>query len=376
MIEQIWLFTLAVFFVAVNGLTTLSYAASLGFALKPTAFAYFVGVIGNLLTGSVTPISAQAATLTFSGFLKNINQRTGALIIGAVGMVLLGMFGGVTAITAFVGQPVIFGMMAGVGLMLAGVSLDMLKQNPRTGAISFVAGLFMWAWTRDLVYVVASAVTLSSLDFIFIQKKRVDIQAIALANGQNVDNIQSDDHRFWTKAFWEEFKVLKPRFDLTAIFYALGFMCIAIGTNIAFGNVTAGIAGTTQNPDHLTMISGLADIASALFGGAPIAAIISGTAAAPWPVAAGIAMMLLVGILLFLGLMTRIAKYVPAQSIAGFLFVIGFFSTFLTNVNNAFATGYNAQVAFAMGVTALTKNPFFGLLAGLAIRQFGFVFGL
>jgi len=51
-------FILAVAAVIINGVPQLLYAQARGFALKPAGFAYLVGGFGNLLTGSVTPISS------------------------------------------------------------------------------------------------------------------------------------------------------------------------------------------------------------------------------------------------------------------------------------------------------------------------------
>ncbi len=75
--------------------------------------------------------------------------------------------------------------------------------------------------------------------------------------------------------------------------------------------------------DHLTLISSLADIGSSFFGGAPVESIISATANAPHPVWAGVAMMVVVGVILLSGLLPKIGNYVPSSSIAGFLFVLG-----------------------------------------------------
>ncbi|MCL2593049.1 MAG: xanthine/uracil permease [Defluviitaleaceae bacterium] len=378
MLNDLWVFVLAVFFVAINGITQLSWAASLGFAMKPTAFAYMIGVAGNVLTGSVTPISGQSATLTTVSFIKKINQRVAALILAGVAMAILGAFGLIERISDFAGPAVVFGMMAGVGIFVSGVGIDMLKQDKRTGIISMVSALAIFALTRDLVYTIAGSVMLATLDFAVIQKKRMDLGAIAKENGHDADSLETENFRFWTKKYWSEFKIIKPDFfSLTTLMWAAGFMCLHIGTNIAFGRATAGIAGTTQNLDHLTVINGLADIPSVMFGGAPLGAIISGTASAPWPVLAGIIMMLLCAVLLLLGLVTKMCKYIPTQSIAGFLFVLGFFMTFMPNVRNAFATGNIAEAAVAMSITALTKNPFIGLVAGIAVRYIGYQwFGL
>ena len=57
-------FALAVIAVIINGVPQLLYAQARGFAIKPAGFAYLIGSFGNLLTGSVTPISSQAETIT------------------------------------------------------------------------------------------------------------------------------------------------------------------------------------------------------------------------------------------------------------------------------------------------------------------------
>ena len=388
MFNDVGLFTVAVIFVALNGLTQLAWAASMGFKMKPTAFAFLVGAVGNLVTGSITPISGQSSILTVSSFAKNMNERIAALLIAVIVMVPLGLTGAVSAIADFAGPTVVMGMMAGVGLLVSGISFGMWQQARRTGTIAFVSALaahvLFLGHQHALVFVIAISVTLASLDYCLLQKdpetgkigRRVDLLKMARAEGYEGDMAQNDNPRFWTKEYWEDFKLMKPRFGFNAIYFALAFISLNIGTNIAFGNITAGFAGTTQNIDHLTVINSLADIPSVIFGGAPVGAIISGTAAAPWPVAAGIVMMLLCAILLLLGLMTRAIKYVPVQSIAGFLFIIGFFSTFVPNLRNAFAAADGSpmgqvEAVTAMAITALTKNPFLGLAAGISIRFIG-----
>jgi len=389
-------FIVAVIFVSINGLTMLAWAAAQGYKMKPTAFAFIVGAVGNLITGSVTPISGQSSILTVSHFMKRMNERVAALLIAVVVMVPLGIFGGVTRIAEWAGNPVIWGMMAGVGLMVTGISFDMIKQAKRTAIISLVSALATHAFfvympfspetmRHALVYVIAVSVTLPTIDFVFIQKKRVNIASMATDAGYEGDMTQNENPKFWTKEYWADFKIVKPKFSLYAIMFALAFISLNIGTNIAFGNITAGFAGETQNMDHLTVINSLADIPSVLFGGAPVGAIISATAASPAPVIAGVVMMLFCALLLLLGLMIKAVKYVPVQAIAGFLFIIGFFSTFVPNLRNVFFLGppphlninpgvtplASAEAATAMAVTALTKNPFLGLVAGVAVRYVG-----
>ena len=388
MFQDVWVFSIAVVFVAVNGLTMLAWAAAQGYKMKPTAFAFLVGAIGNLLTGSITPISGQSSILTVSHFMKNVNERIGALLIAVIVMIPLGLTGAVTSIADYAGPAVVNGMMAGVGLMVAGITIDMLKQSKRTGIISFVSALATYVFflgnPHTLVYVIAVSVTVATIDFVFFQTdpetgkkgRRIDLLKASQADGYEGDMAQNDNPKFWTKEYWDDFKIMKPKFGFYAFYFALAFISLNIGTNIAFGNITAGFADTTQNMDHLTVINSLADIPSILFGGAPVGAIISATAAAPWPVMAGVVMMLFCALLLLLGLMTRAVRYVPVQAIAGFLFIIGFFSTFVPNLGRAFGTGYTAQASVAMALTALTKNPFIGLVGGILVRYIGLHFGL
>lgn len=388
MLQDVGLLAMAVVFVAINGLTMLAWAAAQGYKMKPTAFAFLVGAVGNLLTGSITPISGQSSILTVSHFMKNVNERIAALLLAVVIMIPLGLTGSVTRIADFAGPAVVQGMMAGVGLMVAGITIDMLKQAKRTGIIAFVSALathvIFLGDTNALVYVIAISVTLATLDFVLLQKdpdtgkrgRRVDLLSMAEKDGYVGDMAQNDNPKFWTKEYWADFKIMKPKFGFAAFYFALAFISLNIGTNIAFGNITAGLAGATQNMDHLTVINSLADIPSVLFGGAPVGAIISVTASSPWPVMAGVMMMLFCALLLFLGLMTKAVKYIPVQAIAGFLFIIGFFSTFVPNLGRAFATGYTAQASAAMAITALTKNPFLGLVAGVLVRYIGSYFGL
>ena len=410
MFNDVTTLVIAVVFVAINGLTMLAWAAAQGYKMKPTAFAFLVGAVGNLLTGSVTPISGQSSILTVSHFMKNVNERVAALLLAVLVMVPLGLTGSVTRIADFAGQPVLWGMMAGVGLMVMGISFDMLKQARRTGIISLVSALATYAVfviatepgtprnPHALVYVIAVSVTLATIDFVFLQKdpetgkrgRRVNLLKMAEDAGYEGDMEQNENPKFWTKQYWEEFKIMKPKFTINAIYFALAFICLNIGTNIAFGNITAGFAPPeiTQNMDHLTVINSLADIPSVILGGAPVGAIISATAAAPWPILAGVLMMLLCALLLFLGLMTKAVRYVPVQAIAGFLFVIGFFSTFVPQLRLVFfappagvlrdyVTSMDmVQASTAMALTALTKNPFIGLVGGIAVYYVGSFFFL
>ena len=371
-------FLLAVVAVIINGVPQLLYAQARGFAIKPAGFAYLIGAFGNLLTGSVTPISSQAETITVASVKKDLRNNVSSILVAALLMVVLGLCGGITFIADFAGPAVVAGMMSGVGLMLAGVTLDMFGQEKRTTIISVISALVAYViFLNDgnkVVWTIFISVVVSTVDFLFLQKRRVDMSTLVEDGREALE--MSTEWRFWKKEYWADFKLIKPTINLTVIMGALSLMMLNIGANISFGGITASIAGTEQNYDHLSIINSLADIPSALFGGPPIEAIISGTAGAPWPVACGVVFMLATGILILTGLISRLGKYLPAQSISGFLFVIGLIMTFAPNLSTVAASENSMSGFIALGVTAWSKNPFLGMVAGILISFFGSYIGL
>lgn len=377
-IHSIGPFVLAVIAVIINGVPQLLYAEARGFALKPAGFAYLVGAFGNLMTGSVTPISAQAETITVASIKKNLRNNVSSILLAAVIMVLLAAMGGVTKISEFAGAAVTAGMMSGVGLILAGVSWDMFTQEKRTALVSIVSAIAAYAIflnsPNKVVWTIFISVTVSTLDFLFLQKRRVDLSKVIEEGREQVS--MSTEWRMWKKEYWSDFKLIKPTLNASVILGALSLVMLNIGANISFGGITASIAGTTQNFDHLSLVNSLADFPSALFGGPPIEAIISGTAGAPWPVLCGIVFMFVTGIIILMGLIGRLGRYLPSQSIAGFLLMIGFALTFAPNLTSVAASDHPMSGYIALGVTAWSKNPFLGMVAGVAVRYLGSFIGL
>lgn len=371
-------FLLAVVAVIINGVPQLLYAEARGFALKPAGFAYLVGAMGNLLTGSVTPISAQAETITVASIEKNLRNNVSSILLAAVLMLVLAALGGVTKIADFAGVAVTAGMMSGVGLILAGVSWDMYKQEKRTALISILSAILAYALflnsPNKVVWTIFISVAISTADYLLLQKRRVDLSKVMEEGREQLK--MSTEWRMWKKEYWSDFKLIKPTLNTTVILGALSLVMLNIGANISFGGITASIAGTTQNFDHLSLVNSLADFPSALFGGPPIEAIISGTAGAPWPVLCGIVFMAVTGILVLIGLVGRLGKYLPSQSIAGFLLMIGFALTFAPNLSAVTSSDQPMSGYIALGVTAWSKNPFMGMVAGVLVRYLGAYIGL
>ena len=352
---------LAAIGVVLNGIPQGLLALSMGFASVPTALGFGVGVIGCLLLGSVAPISFQAETIVLAGTMgKNMRERLSMVFFAGVTMAALGACGLLTAIVNFAGETVLNAMMAGVGLVLTKLALGMMKENKLVGITSVVTAVLVYFFLgQNLVYTIVISLVVSS--------------AAAKLAGQDIGG------GVGTAEKMGRLKLEKPIFNLSVLRGALALACLTVGANIAFGSITGGIAGASQNVDHLTIYSGLADAVSALFGGAPVEAIISATAGAPHPVTAGVLMMGIMAVILFCGLLPKIGKYVPSQSIAGFLLIPGAVVTVPGNAAAAFAgtgAGDTIVAGVTMGVTAFT-DPFFGMLAGTALKLlFGAGLGL
>ena len=352
---------LAAIGVVLNGIPQGLLALSMGFASVPTALGFGVGVIGCLLLGSVAPISFQAETIVLAGTMgKNMRERLSMVFFAGVTMAALGACGLLTAIVNFAGETVLNAMMAGVGLVLTKLALGMMKENKLVGITSVVTAVLVYFFLgQNLVYTIVISLVVSS--------------AAAKLAGQDIGG------GVGTAEKMGRLKLEKPIFNLSVLRGALALACLTVGANIAFGSITGGIAGASQNVDHLTIYSGLADAVSALFGGAPVEAIISATAGAPHPVTAGVLMMGIMAVILFCGLLPKIGKYVPSQSIAGFLLILGAVVTVPGNAAAAFAgtgAGDTIVAGVTMGVTAFT-DQFFGMLAGIALKLlFGAGLGL
>lgn len=348
---------LAALSVILNGLPQGLLALSFGFASVPTALAFVVGALGSLAFGVVAPISFQAETITLAGTMgKNMRERLSMIFFGAAVMALIGMFGLLEKIVVFIGPVITSGMMAGVGIMLARVSIDMARKNKVIGFSSIGIGFLTYMITKDLVYTISVSVIVSS------------IIALILKQDSKINIVERE------KIVLQKF-IVNPN----VIRGAMAMVCLNIGANIAFGKITGEIAQSNVNIDHLSIYSSLADMASSLFGGGPVESIISATGSAPHPLFSGVLMMSLMAVILFAGLLPKIGRFIPSESIAGFLFVLGAIVTVPINAAAALSGG-NIPAGSIIGgltmtITAIT-DPFLGMLAGLIFKLLTGAFGM
>lgn len=340
---------LAALGVVLNAIPQAIMAMNFGFAMIPTAIAYLIGIGGCLAYGSALPISMQAETIAMAGTMgKNIRERLSMILYAGAAMVLFGLLGVLNDIVAFAGNSVISAMMAGVGVILTKTALNLAKEDKLSGWVSIIVGLLVYLFTQNLVYTIVISVAVSSI-VTYLKCGATDI-----SEGQ-------EKYKFGIK---------KPVVNFNVIRGSLSLMCLTIGANIAFGGISASMFNGEANVDALTVYSGLADAVSALLGGAPVESIISSTGAAPHPMTAGILMMVIMAAILFTGLLPKIARYVPSQSIAGFLFVLGAFVTVPGNVFSAF-NGADVAGVMSGGITLVVtavSDPFVGLVAGIIVK--------
>lgn len=341
---------LAAIAVVVNGLPQALLALTYGFGVFPTALGFLVGSIGMLLTNQIAPISFQAEAIVLAGKMgEDRNERLNIVFFTGIVMSIIGLLGFLQPTIDFIGPAILNGMMAGVGITLAKVSIDMFKSNSMVTIVSIsVALLTYFLSNNNLVYTIVASVFISSLAWIVINrnKNKTDVEDTDLSN--------------------EQFKPLKLNLNLKILRKVLALTTLQIGGNIAYSSVTGSLADTTVNIDYITLYSGLADSVSAFFGGGPVEAIISGTAVAPNPKISGLIMMLLMAALLLTKILPKIAKYVPNESIAGFLFILGSIVVFPNNI----LLGIESNPITASVTTIVTagSDPFLGMIAGIIVR--------
>ena len=340
---------LAAIGVVINGIPQGILALSLGFAAFPTAIAFGFSAIANAVTGSVAPISFQVESITVAGALGgNKRERISIILWAALIMTVIGLFGWMNHLVAFMGTDITSGMMAGVGFILARTAIRMTQKNVDVGWLSMIVALIVYLFTKNLVYTILLSVLISTLYSVYYKKAEIE-----LPEGVGTQKLT----------------LMKPMFSRKILRGALALACLNIGSNISFGMITGSMTGNDVNPvniDVLTVVSSLADLFSSAFGGAPLESIISATGSAPHPVFSGVLMMSIMALILATGILPKLGKFVPTESIAGFLFILGAFVTVSGNIQPAVAES-PVVGSVTMVVTALF-DPFFGMLAGIMIK--------
>lgn len=335
--------------VVLNGIPQGIMAMTLGFAVFPTTFSFIFASAINGAFQSVAPLSFQAESLALTSKLgQNLRERISIIFGGSLIMTLIGLSQTLTKIVNLLGNDVISAMMAGVGIMLARIGLNMTKEN-KSGIVSLCIALVVYLISKDLVWTICLSVLGATLYAVIFEKYHVSLPDYVCAR---------------------KFIFTKPQCNLKIIRGALSLACLNIGANLSYGLITGQMTGIKPNPVNLNLLTttqALADMGTSLLGGAPVETIISATASAPEPVISGILMMLIMAFILVTGLLPKLGQFVPSSSIAGFLFILGAFVTFPENAAVALGSSHLTIAALTLIVTALV-DPFFGLVTGAFLK--------
>jgi len=337
-------------------------AVSYGFLLMPSALGYLVGVIGAFLSGSVTPVSFMYESMVLSwGMSKVFKERIGMILFAAALTGFMGVFGLPEIIVNSIGNEIFLGMLAGVGVYLAKVGLDISLVERFVGIPTFIVAILVQIITEDLFLTVSISVFFGIVLNIFGRK--MGYLKTKFKKKSSLKN--------WSfiKEFRKEFKFVMPIFNKKSIVGGLALSALTIGGNIAYTAANAQISSTGATYNHSTVISAIADFVSSIFGGANMELIVTPTAAAPDAYISGIIFMVLASFVLLSGLVHKLVNIFPLSSMGGYLFAIGGLVILPYNAVDAYGAGNPIVVSITLSITAIS-NPFWGILAGCCAKFF------
>lgn len=395
---------------------------SLGWAAKPTGIGFIIGLIFLLGFRSFVPVSFEVESLTI---VSRIAKRQWHVMIYAVmlaGIIgaILGSFGAYSSIVQFIGPAVQYGMMTGVGIILSIVAIDLIKENRLVGIISAGSAFIIFFATQfdpsnNLIYALAGSVAISvvvgrfrKFEPILPDARREKLfmilpirhmgqlfrsyaahQEIAMTEPSaetSIENTKSKTDNIdetktlqkspaWTRGGRPVLiKKLTKMDKFLIVRAALSLLALRVGTSIAYPSIDADLAHTQTVTgsgvsvfDATNIMAGLSGFGSAFFGGSPIEPIITGTAAAPNPMVSAAIMMAIAAVILLFGLIGRAARYIPIQSVTGFLLVLGALVIFPSNAPAAMKADPIVGGVSAV-VTGATMDPFIGMIAGLIVK--------
>ncbi|MHB9109497.1 MAG: hypothetical protein ACYDCO_20785 [Armatimonadota bacterium] len=360
------------------------YAVRHGFSARAAGLGYLLGAIIGWLYGVVTPVTFTVESITIA--TKEAKSRPQILYIvalSAVPSIILGLLGWYSAFIAWLNPAVIGGVIAGVGIILTRVGVTYLQEKPTIAGASTLAGAAAYFLTGNLVYVIIAAVLAGTLVAHYLPPK---YRLGEKGNGQNANGQQGENgeqgqsreaqngndtnsengggdeeakDRFGFMGFnWGEM------FSRSVLIGAFSVFALRTGAVFSYATVNAELADHPPAFDGVTVMAGVASLASALFGGSPVETTPAPMAAAPQPVFSTVLFMFLMAGIAFFGLVRRVGEYVPLQAIAGFLIVLGIpviMPNQLPLVLDDLVPG-----ATALAVTALS-NPFYGIILGMAV---------
>lgn len=341
---------LAVLGQSLNSISQGVMAMGLGFSMTASAWAFAIAAVLSVVFTNVVPLSFQAESLALIGTIgEDSRERRHILIWSSILLLLVGMTSFSNWLADFAGEQVLAGMMAGVGLMLSKIGWQNIQDERAVGYSSLAIALVVYLVTGNLAWTVVASVLGSSL--VYYVMYRDDIKKSATETADQLE------------------KPIKPVLSFKIARGVLSFVTLNIAGNLSYGLITGQMTGITPNPaniNHMNIIEGISNFVSALFGGAPVGGVISATGAAPHPVFANVLMTALIAFVMFIKLLPKMSHYIPKESLAGFLFILGVFVVFPDNAVAALTAG-SLVGGLTIILTAIT-DPFMGLMAGIILQ--------
>ena len=350
-----------------DGMAEGMYALRHRFSARAASIGYAIGAALGWFYNVVTPITFTVESITIATRMaRKPPQILYIVALSAVPSIVLGLLGLYSSFVSFLDAAVVAGVIVGVGVILAGVGVDYLRDRPVVAVPAALGGVLAYALTDNLVVVIfASMVAGTAARYALPERWQ---PAVDDQPGDNGDDGQDDGGRQRDASGDRGLHLIPLRWrDMVArpvLVGAFSLFALRTGAVVSYSRVNAQLAGQDPALDGLTVIAGVGSLASGLLGGPPIETTPAPMAATPQPVFSTVLFMALMAVLTFAGLVGRLGRHVPLQAIAGFLLVVGIpviMPENLPTVAQAPLAGGTALV-----VTALS-NPFYGLLAGQAI---------
>ncbi|MDO4477940.1 MAG: hypothetical protein Q4B73_02720 [Lachnospiraceae bacterium] len=332
-----------------NGVAAMLLAVSLGFGSVPTAMLFIVGGIGMAIFGEITPVLIQSELIVLAAaFGKDRDERLSICVWAGVITTILGVTGVVERVVNFIGDNILYGIMAGVGIMLVKVSFDMIKSNKVIGVLTLVLGIIAYVLTESLIYTSIFTIIPAGIVWNVLKRKRSEeTKPVDMTN--------------------ERFRLTKLSFHPSMLRASFAIVTLLMGGIISEAPINSALAGgVTTQFNAITTYAGIAGILSPLFGGAPAGVVITCTASAPQPILAGVLLMAVLAVLMLLKVVPRCLKILPSECVAGLLFTMGALVIFPPNA--AIALQGNPIIGGVTMLIAALVDPFSGMVAGLAAR--------
>jgi len=329
-------------------ISLLVFALSMGYPALASAPAFLVAAAGMLALRQVVPLSIMSEQLALLNTITTDRRERQCIILYAGALTtILGMLGVLGWIRDFVGPVILAAMMTGVGILLSKVALDMIRQDMLLGMTSLFVGILTYTLTSNLIYTVTACVLVTAVVYNIFRREQV----------KKAPRMGSEK---------ETLRPVKPLLNKTVFRGTLALLALLLGEIFADASVSCSIAGWDYQGDIIALYTGIANVASGIFGGVPVGTIIGGSCAAPDPVLCGALMMLITVAVILLRLIPKIAPYIPSQGVAGFIFVVAAFVVFPENAATAVSAMPMASCVTVM-VTAFV-DPFLGMCAGTAVK--------